>query len=93
MFLLALLFFLLGTSVFSAPPTERHTKVGKVDGGYPEHQPVLEAEKRHVGLWYPVDGKAASRISLIFSQISHPCHSDATRLFRFSLADKLDVGS
>ena len=91
MFLHALLFFLLAIPVFTA---ERpNTQVAKPGGGYPKYYRVVQAEKRHVGFWYPIKAvgvQIVSRISLIFGQVSHPCHSDPEQVFRFSPADKLN---
>jgi hypothetical protein len=89
MFLHALLFFLLGTSVFAAPV---QTRLAQVGDGHSHHAVVQEAtRKSHIGLWYPVDGVLSavvvSRILLIFIQVSHLCHgSNSIRSLRFSLA-------
>ena len=93
MFLQALLFFLLGTSVFAGALAKgSNTEVARVARDDPQHQAVVEAQKPHIGLWYPSEAsvKVVSRVFLISSQVSHPCRSLDIALFRFSLAKKLD---
>ena len=53
MFLHALLFFLLATSVFAS---SARTKPARVGVSHPQYQPKVEAGDDTVGVWYPIEG-------------------------------------